>query len=135
MTEAQRRTLRTYSMLCPLIPGIADHPSQIDELINFAESINSEEIFAEPINPRGKSIVNTELALREAGYAREAAAVKHIRTRANWSFYVLKLVKTVQASVRKYSEIGKLRILLYSKDLLPAHKTEIMSDTEGVIWL
>ena len=32
LREAHARGLRTYGMLCPILPGIADNPEQIDEL-------------------------------------------------------------------------------------------------------
>jgi hypothetical protein len=39
-------------MLCPLLPGIADSQSQIDELVRSAVEYGAEEIFAEPVTPR-----------------------------------------------------------------------------------
>jgi len=41
----------------------------------------------------------------------------------------------VQRSVRRHSDISKLRILLYPSRMLPEHVTEIRQDDAGVVWL
>ena len=51
--EARRQGLRVYGMFCPLLPGIADAPEQIDCLIRFAADCGAEEVFVEPANARG----------------------------------------------------------------------------------
>ncbi len=41
--EAIRRGLRTYGMLCPLIPGLATAVRDVDELLDFCLSTGAEE--------------------------------------------------------------------------------------------
>ena len=41
MTEAAARGLRTYAMFCPLSPGIADSPDQIDRMMEFAAEVEA----------------------------------------------------------------------------------------------
>ena len=135
MIRAARNGFRTYAMLCPLMPSIADNPISTDRLVEFAVNINAEEIFAEPINPRGPGLKHCQEALELWGYEKEAKAFKEIRKRKNWSKYVVNLVKNVQQSVRKYSDISKLRFLLYPSGLTPEDKVEIQKDDAGVIWL
>ena len=135
MAEAAARGLRTYGMLCPLLPGIADSPEQIDSLVRFAIDCKAEEIFVEPINPRGGGLKNCQNALELWGYAKEAKAIESIRKKQKWSQYVLRLIRSVQRAMRKYSDIDKLRFLLYPSGLLPEHKAEILKDNAGVIWL
>lgn len=72
LTEASRRGLRTYGMLCPLLPGISDGPGEVDELIRFVLDCGAEEVFVEPVNARGPALGLTEQVLRTAGYASEA---------------------------------------------------------------
>jgi DNA repair photolyase len=79
ISEANRRGLRTYAMLCPLLPGISDSAEQIEELTRFVSDCSAEEVFAEPINTRGKSVTLTEEVLRGAGYTIEADNVGAIR--------------------------------------------------------
>ncbi|MFC1764988.1 radical SAM protein [Planctomycetota bacterium] len=135
MRLAAAMGLRTYGMLCPLLPGIADSPEQVDQSVQFAVECNAEEIFAEPVNPRGNGLRLCQEALELWGYDREAQAIKSTRNRKAWSHYVVALVKNVQSSVRKYSKISKLRFLLYPKGLTESDLVEINKDDEGIVWL
>ena len=132
---AKKLGLRTYSMLCPLIPDIASSQEQIDKLVKFAEAIGSEEIFAEPLNRRGKSIIRTKDALALSGYQFEAEQVDSIRNKIKWSGYVTELISTVQKSISMFSDMKKLRFLLYPADLTAADVKKIKNNDAGVIWL
>lgn len=133
--DAHRQGLRTYGMLCPLMPGIADSQEDIDELVRFVVECGAEEIFAEALNSRGPGLKRMQEALVLAGYEHEAAVVGSIRNRATWFKYVVRLLATVQGSVRRLYDIQKLRFLLYPSRLLPEHVAEIRKDDAGVIWL
>src|SRR5208283_613035 len=117
MKEAHRLGLRTYAMLCPLLPGIADDLESIDELVQIGLDIGAEEFYAEPVNPRGKNLIHTVQALREAGYNAEAAAVDEVRHEIEWSAYVVRLVGNVHEALRRHGVLGKLRFLLYAARL------------------
>jgi len=135
LVEAAARGFRTYAMFCPLMPGIANSPEQIDRLIRFAADCKVEEIFVEPVNPRGPGLKDCQQALELWGYSKEAEAIGNIRTKTGWSNYTRNLITNVQSSIRKHSDIQKLRFLLYPSRLLPADLTAIKKDDEGVIWL
>lgn len=135
MRKAHKMGLRTYAMFCPLLPGIADSKEDIDELVQSAEEFGAEEIFAEAVNPRGKGLILTQEALADAGFEKEARAVELVRNRKNWSKYVFELIQKVQSSVRKYSDMSKLRFLQYPSGLLAEHVEKIEKDDEGVVWL
>ena len=135
MRLASAMGLRTYAMFCPLLPGIADSPDQIDQLVQFALECNVEEIFVEPVNARGSGLRLCQQALDLWGYDAEAKSVRDIRQRHGWSCYVVELAKNVQKSVRRHSCIGKLRFLLYPKRLTAEALVEIAKDDEGVICL
>ncbi len=79
MKKAHRMGLRTYGMLCPLLPGISDSYEDILELVGFAKECGAEEVFAEGVNPRGKGLPLTAEALRDHGFDAEAVAVDRIR--------------------------------------------------------
>jgi len=81
LEKAHRLGLRTYGMLCPLLPGISDTPQQIEALIRFVVKCGAEEIFVEPVNARANCLSLTQESLEEAGYLAEAKAVESIRTR------------------------------------------------------
>ncbi len=135
MVEAAARGLRTYAMFCPLLPGIANSPEQIDQLIRFAVDCKAEEIFVEPVNPRGNGLSECQKALEFWGYDQEAKAISQIRTRLGWSTYVRNLITNVQNSVRQHSDLTKLRFLLYPSRLMPAELNAIKQDDAGIIWL
>jgi len=134
MKQAHKKGFRTYGMLCPLLPGIADSPKQIDDLVQFCEQVGAEEIFSEAVNARGFGD-SVAVALRKAGYTKEADACAKISKKEEWSAYAVELIENVQKSMRKYSSIKKLRFLLYSDKLLPEHKKEIQKDDAGIKWL
>jgi len=135
MKEAAARGFRTYAMFCPLLPGIADSPNQIDQLVKLAVEFGAEEVFVEPVNPRGAGLRLCQEALESHGLATEAAAIATIRNKKHWSGYVADLITNVQRAMRQHSDISKLRFLLYPSNLLPEHVEAIKKDDAGVIWL
>jgi DNA repair photolyase len=135
LREAADEGFRTYAMFCPILPGIADNPDQIYELIRLAADLQVEEIFAEPVNPRGKGLILTQQALNKAGFYNEAACIQSIRNKKNWSSYVLKLIKNFQQSLRAQYDIQKLRFLLYPGGLDSQDLADIKKDDAGVVWL
>ena len=135
MQEAHARGLRTYGMLCPLLPGIANSPDQIEQLVKFAVEYEAEEIFVEPVNLRGRGLELTQQALASSGYKDEAVAVESIRTNKGWSRYTTQLISNVQRSVRKLYDISHLRFLLYPSRLTEEDVAQIRQDDAGVVWL
>ena len=135
LREAHRRELRTYGMLCPLLPGIATSKEEIDELVEFVLACGAEEVFVEPVNARGPGLKRTEAVLREGGYTVEADAVGAIRRAKNWSAYTTRLVRAIQDSLRHRQAIHKLRFLLYPSRLTPADRQSILARPEGVRFL
>jgi len=135
LRQAHNQGLRTYGMLCPLLPDIADSSEQIDQLVKSMVECGVEEIFAEAVNPRGRGLILTEQALLAAGFFSEAVAIRNIRKRQNWSNYVMHLIKNIQRSVREYYDISKLRFLQYPSGLKKRDIAEIKKDDAGVVWL
>ena len=135
MVEAATRGLRTYAMLCPLLPGISDSAEQIDQMVRFAVEQRAEEIFVEPVNPRGPCLRLCQEALGLSGYDAEAEAIGRIRRHTQWSKYVVELLAHVQRSVRRHADISALRFLLYPSGLTAADEAGIRKDDVGVIWL
>ena len=132
---AHRIGLRTYGMLCPLLPGIADGAEQIDQLVGLAHDFGAEEVFSEAINARGNSLTLTEKVLRATGFESEAKAISQIRKRAAWSAYVVALLHNLQTAMRKHMTENKLRFLLYPSGLAGRDCQEIKNHDAGVIWL
>lgn len=135
MREAHRLGLRTYGMLCPLLPAIADSLADVRQLVGTVVDCGAEEIFVEPVNARGPGLKLTQGALASHGYTAEASAIASIRHQAGWSRYVVHLLRLAQIVVWELSDIRKLRFLLYPSRLLPEHLEAIRTDDAGVVWL
>lgn len=135
LKKAHRLGFRTYGMLCPLLPGIADQYEQILELVDFVRECGAEQVFAEAVNPRGKGLPLTAEALRASGYVAEAEAVNKIRDESDWSAYTVELIRNLQRAMRKRRMIDKLRFLLYPSSLTAEAVDGVKRDDAGVVWL
>ena len=135
LKKAHDLGLRTYGMLCPCLPGVADSESVLAELFDEVLACGVEDIWTEPVNRRGRAVVNTVEALRRAGLQQEADAVALIRKRNNWSAYTLTFVQTaIEVAIEK-KVLDKLHILLYDSSLMPEHKAELQKFKQGIVWL
>ena len=135
LQKTHRRGLRVYGMLCPLLPGIGNHPADIAQLVNFCLECGVEEIFAEPVNGRGSGLKHLEEGLVSNAYPEEAAAINKIRKDKNWSAYTRQLLQDIQSDLRSRKSSDKLRFLLYTSSLTPEDRAAIKKDDAGVKWL
>jgi DNA repair photolyase len=135
LREAHRRGLRTYAMLCPLLPGVADSAAEVGTLVEAAVGFGAEEFFVEPLNARGPGLILTADALRKGGFADAAEAVDDIRRHVAWSAYTRRLLETVQTALRRYRQLDRLRYLLYPGGLTEPDAAWIKAHAEGVVWL
>jgi len=135
LEEARRRGLRTYGMLCPLLPAIADDEASISELVQFCLARGAEEIFTEPVNPRGPGLRLVQEALDVAGFTTAAQAVGNVRNHRAWSTYCTTLVNTVQQVMDRAGAIEKLRFLLYRSNLQENDLRRIREHDLGIQWL
>jgi DNA repair photolyase len=133
LSEAHSRGLRTYAMFCPLLPKISCTAGDVDALVSFAVECGVEEVFAEPVNPRGPGLRLTLDALHRHPDA--YCGVSPIQNRVEWSRYVVKLLRLLQNSMRTHSDISRLRFLLYPSRLTQEDLEEICRNDAGVIWL
>jgi DNA repair photolyase len=133
--EAHKLGLRTYAMLCLLLPGVADDPDSIEELVQIGIDASAEEFYAEAVNRRGRSLIHTVQASQNAGYDAEAAAMDEVRHRTAWSAYTVRLLANLQRVLRRHGALGKLRFLLYPSNLTEKDAAQIRRNGEGVVWL
>ncbi len=75
------------------------------------------------------------VALARALILKPKALLMDVRYKKNWSWYVTRLIKNIQKSVRQFYDIRKLRFLLYASRLESQDITRIKQDDAGVIWL
>ncbi len=134
MQKAHRMGLRTYAMLCPVMPYCLD---SVEEMVEQAIAYGAEEFFSEAVNPRGKGLAHTVEALAAAGFISEAEQVRVITTRRSWSSYCLELYGALTKALRKHKRAKDLRFLCYesSFDAETLEKAKRMKDQTGIIWL
>jgi len=136
--EAIRRArvegLRIYGMLCPCLPGIADDPDSLREMMEIVHKGDPERIWVEPINPRGNGLIKTENALRISGFTGLADGIHEIRNKRLWSGYVRDLACTVHKVSREIGCTGKIRFLLYSKGMQERDRKSL-EDLSNIVWL
>ncbi len=135
LKRAQELEIRTYGMLCPVLPGVADDKEHLVEMFNAVLERGAEDIWLEPVNSRGPSRTLTSAALRDAGLDTEAEAMDTLKPAANWSVYATTLIKTAIGVAKRLGVLDKLHILLYPKRLSPEHEAELRRCKRGIIWL
>lgn len=106
---------RTFGMICPSLPQ-ADGTEKSYGLFAHAmyhaiRADRCEEVWAEPINLRGKSFTNTVAALEANGFAAEAKAVAQVSANKQaWEEYAR---QTFLGHARMPYRQGQLRFLQY----------------------
>jgi DNA repair photolyase len=135
LTEAHRRGLRTYGMLCPLIAPFYRTQEKVDEAFKAILPAEPEEIFAEVINPRGKGLIMTATALRAAGLMADADAIDGLRSQATWSAEAARVIEMVVDAARRFYDLERLRILVYPSRLAERDEQLLRRIPKGLIWL
>jgi len=135
LKKASKMRLRTYGMLCPCLPGIADGQEAVEEMFDAVLACNVEDIWLEPVNPRGSGLKLTGAALRDAGLEADAKAADTIRKTVNWSVYTTALLKTAIGVAKRRGVLDKLHILLYPDDLRAEDRAELKRHKHGIVWL
>lgn len=135
LKKAKKMGLRTYLMLCPLLPEIADAPKQIEWYVKLARQIGAEEVFCEAVNSRGAAFDHVHRELVQQGFMTESESIRGISDSKTHAEYTVNLIKNMQSSMQKYYDIKKLRFLLYENKYVLARKKEIGGRRKGVIWL
>jgi DNA repair photolyase len=135
LKKAHEMGLRTYGMLCPCLPGVADSEAVLRELFDVVLARGAKGIWTEPINSRGRAVAHTVQALRRAGLNTEADAVDHIRNRSNWSSYAFEFVQNAVKVATEKKTLDQLHILLYSASLTDEHAAQLRKYPKGIVWL
>ena len=135
LKEANKMGLRTYGMICPCLPGVADSETALDEMFDAVLECNVEDIWLEPVNHRPPVLIATSLALRDAGLDADAQAIDTIRKTADWSVYATALIKTAIGIADRHGVLDKLHVLLYPKKLSDEDKAKLKRCKRGIIWL
>ena len=135
LKKAHDMGLRTYGMLCPCLPGIADTKAALEEMFKEVLACGAEEIWLEPVNPRGCAMANTANALARAGKIKEAEKMQSITSSDVWSKYAVDLIENAIDVATKKKVLDKLRVLLYPSGLKQEDEEKLRTHKDGIIWL
>lgn len=105
----QDQGLRTFGMICPSLPK-PDYGSFSKDMMSAIQAEKCEHVWAEVINLRGQSLVQTVQALQNGGFSKEAANLEEVfKSNKNWENYSR---KTFEAHT-EHCPPNKLRFLQY----------------------
>jgi DNA repair photolyase len=127
--KAKEMGIRTFGMLCPLLPGIADKEEDIHELMETMLRFGAEDIWVEPVNCRGKSLTFSQKTLEEAGMATEAFRIGQIRNAEMHQIYAYSLIEAATNVAKDLGCLDRLKMLIYND------KRTFTGDDSAVIWL
>jgi DNA repair photolyase len=135
LKEAHDRGLRTFGMLCPCLPGIADSKTALREMFADVIRCGAKDIWLESVNPRGRAMKNTADALARAGKIKEAKKMLEITSSDKWSEYTLNLTQNAIAVAKERKVLDKLHILMYPSELRREHEEILRKEGDAIIWL
>jgi DNA repair photolyase len=111
----QDKGFRTYGMICPVLPS---EVNSVKQLLDQVRPELCEGVWAEAVNPRGKSLVNTFNELMAAGLEVEAKELQPvIGNKKTWSKYATNLFHEFQKEMNDRGLLDKLHFLQYLKSL------------------
>jgi DNA repair photolyase len=135
MQQAARRGLRTFAMLCPMLPGLFSTEQDVRRLLELGRDWNVEGIWTEILNPRGPGIKRCVANLQKAGFDRQALAIHALRNQEHRSQYGWWLTRTMQRLCREMGLIDRLHVLSYQSSFSQQVRGFMRHDPEGVVWL
>jgi len=133
--EAHELGFRTYGMLCPILPGVGDSAEQLCEMFEELSACGAEDIWMESLNARGRGLIHTAQALRDAGLDEEAEAVDAVRSSAAWSSCARRMIENAEAAAKAVGVSDRLHILLYPSRMSPADRRAAYKASRSIIWL
>ncbi|MBW2663538.1 MAG: ParB N-terminal domain-containing protein, partial [Deltaproteobacteria bacterium] len=132
LNQLQADGFRTYGMLCPILPSEMD---KLDILIDKINPKVCEHVWAEAINVRGKSLVETREQLIECGLTEDAEAIGDVMgNKESWRNYSKELFLNLQAKMKKRELLHKFRFLQYVKKE-PTEFKKFFGNQEGAVCL
>lgn len=129
LQAAHKAKVPIFGMLCPCLPGVADRPDDLDEMLDMIKPFAPEAIWAEPVNARGPGLRLCQEALAEAGSIAIANEVSFIRGQREHLDYTARLIGTLNVAAASAGVKSLLKILVYDDG------DRFGGDASSVIWL
>jgi DNA repair photolyase len=129
LRAAHEAGIPVFGMLCPCLPGVADSPNDLEEMLDMVKPFAPTAVWAEPVNPRGQGLILCQEALAAAGHYGVANEIRFIRGRREHADYTSRLIENLNAATSKMGMRHLLKILVY------ADGKSFAGDSRSVIWL
>lgn len=129
MKKAHSMGIKTFGMICPVIPGIGNDPESFGEMLSSVLECEPEAIWTEPLNARGSGIIRCVEIFSENGFESIAAQIDMVRNSTFHMVYVEDLINMATAVAKQLNCVEKLKILVH------ANGDGYRVDDQAVIWL
>jgi DNA repair photolyase len=129
LQAAHEAQVPIFGMLCPCLPGVADRPDDLDEMMAMIKPFEPVAVWAEPVNARGPGLALCQEALVSAGFIRIANEVRFIRGQREHFDYTTRLIGNLNVAAAGAGLKSLLKILVYDDG------GQFSGDASSVIWL
>ena len=129
LQAAHEAKVPIFGMLCPCLPGVADRPDDLDEMMSMIKPFEPVAVWAEPVNARGPGLALCQEALVSAGFIRIANEVRFIRGEREHRDYTARLIGNLNVAAAGAGLKSLLKILVYDDG------GRFSGDASSVIWL
>ncbi|BAH73593.1 SPL family radical SAM protein [Solidesulfovibrio magneticus] len=129
LQAAHEAKVPIFGMLCPCMPGVADRPDDLDEMLDMIKPFAPEAIWAEPVNARGPGLRLCQEALADADFIAIANEVRFIRGQREHLDYTARLIGNLNVAAAGVGLKSLLKILVYQDG------EGFRGDGSSVIWL
>ena len=129
LRAAHEAKVPIFGMLCPCLPGVADRPDDLDEMMSMIKPFEPVAVWGEPVNARGPGLALCQDALAEAGFIHIANEVRFIRGQREHLDYTARLIGNLNVAAAGAGLKSLLKILVYDEG------DRFKGDASAVIWL
>jgi DNA repair photolyase len=129
MKKAHSMGIKTFGMICPVLPGIGNDPDSFGEMLSSVLECEPEAIWTEPLSARGPGIIRCVEIFSENGFESIAAQIDMVRNSTLHMIYVEDLINMATAVAKQLNCLEKLKILVH------ANGDGYRVDDQAVIWL
>ncbi len=109
LREAQKRDIEIWAFLGPLIPGLTDRESNLEEIFSSLKELGLSHIYIDRLNPRWGVLENLKKGLEKEGYRKANLLLSNCTNYTKYQNYSQRLKYTTLKLAIKYGLRDKLR--------------------------
>ena len=109
LREAQKKDIEIWAFLGPLIPGLTDRESNLEEIFSSLRDLGLSHIYIDRLNPRWGVLENLKKGLEKEGYRKTNLLLSNCTNYTKYQNYSQRLKYTTLKLATKYGLRDKLR--------------------------